>query len=100
MKFYEDVTLRGFKLIQFYDAYDELCDIQESSSVQPHIWLGTHNGTVKILASSINPSDTGWVEYKLPEGSLVNHRMHLSKKQSIAIGIKLIMFGLFGRLSE
>lgn len=98
MKFYEDVTCRGFKLVQFHDDYGELCDIQESSSVEPHIWLGTHSGDVKVLASTINPNDTGWVEYQLPEGAVVNHTMHLNRKQSFSLGLKLIIYGLFGKL--
>lgn len=51
MKFFRSKTNRGFKLIQFYDSYDELCDIQESSNITPHVWLGTHSANPKILAS-------------------------------------------------
>lgn len=92
------MTNRGFKLIQFRDDYDELCDIQESSHIEPHIWLGTHSPNPKILASKINPSGTGWVNYEMSKDVLISHRMHLSKKQCIALGIKLLKYGLFEKL--
>lgn len=98
MKFTKNTTYRGFKIIQFYDDYDELCDIQESSSVEPHIWLGTHSANPKILASTVYDGGTGWVNYDIPDDVLINHRMHLNKKQCVALGLKLLKYGLFGRL--
>ncbi len=99
MKFFQNITNRGFKLIQFYDAYDELCDIQESSHVEPHIWLGTHKANPKIMASKVQAGGTGWIDYEIPEGVLISHRMHLNRKQAFLIGVKLIMFGISGKVN-
>lgn len=98
MKFIENITNRGFKLIQFKDSYDELCDIQESSNIKPHIWIGTHSPNPKILASKVSPNGTGWVDYKIPKDVLISHRMHLNRKQSVLLGLKLIKFGVFEKL--
>lgn len=98
MKFFSGVTNRGFKLIQFRDDYDELCDIQESSNIEPHIWLGTHNPNPKILASKVNPNKKGWVKYEIPDDVLISHRMHLNKKQCIPLGLKLLLYGISGKL--
>lgn len=98
MKFLNNVTNRGFKLIQFRDAYDELCDMQESSHIEPHIWLGTHSPNPKILASKVDPSGTGWIDYKIPNDVLISHRMHLSKKQCVSLGLKLLKYGIFEKL--
>jgi hypothetical protein len=39
-------TCRGFKYYEFYDSYNNLCTIQQSSSVESKIWLGI---TMRIL---------------------------------------------------
>lgn len=81
MKFSKHTTNRGFLLLQFHDANNELCDMQESSSIEePHIWLGPHNANPKILANKLFPNKTGWVEYPIPKDVLINTRMHLNKK--------------------
>ena len=98
MNFIKNITNRGFKLIQFRDSYDELCDIQESSNIEPHIWLGTHSPNPKILASKVNPNGTGWVDYDIPEDVLISHRMHLNRKQCVSLGLKLIKFGIINKL--
>lgn len=98
IKYFNNVTNRGFKLIQFKDAYDELCDIQESSNIEPHIWLGTHSPNPKILASKLDPNKTGWVDYQIPSDILISHRMHLNRKQCISLGLKLLKFGIFEKL--
>ena len=43
MKFTRDRTARGFALNYFDDDYNEKCSLQESSNVEPHIWLGIHD---------------------------------------------------------
>ncbi len=98
MKFIKNKTNRGFKLVQFYDSYDELCDIQESSNIIPHIWLGTHSANPKILANKVKPDGTGWVDYEIPNGVLISHRMHLNKRQCISLGLKLLKYGLLEKL--
>lgn len=93
MIYTEGVTNRGFKIIHFYDSYNELCTIQESSNIDPHIWLGTSKSNPKIMIKG-----KGWVDYELPDDVLISHRMHLNKKQCISLGFKLLKFGLFGKI--
>lgn len=100
MKYLKSKTDRGFTLIQFKDDYNEICDIQQSSAAEESkIWLGTHNVCPMILASKTEKGGTGWVEYPIPNDVFINHRMHLTRKQSISLGIKLLIFGLFDRLN-
>lgn len=98
IKYFNNITNRGFKLIQFKDTYDELCDIQESSNIEPHIWLGTHSPNPKILASKLDPNKIGWVDYQIPSDILISHRMHLNRKQCISLGLKLLKYGIFEKL--
>lgn len=42
-------TARGFLLEHFNDDYGVDCSIQESSAVDPHIWLGVHNPKITIM---------------------------------------------------
>lgn len=98
MKFIKSITNRGFKLIQFYDDYGELCDMQQSSSITPHIWLGFHKATPRILASRVQEGDTGWVDYEIPDDVFISSKMHLNKKQCISIAFKLLKYGLFEKL--
>lgn len=98
MEFIKNITNRGFKLIQFKDAYDELCDMQESSSIEPYIWLGTHSPNPRILASKLDPDKTGWVDYQISSDILISHRMHLNRKQCVSLGLKLLKYGIFEKL--
>lgn len=94
MKFEKCYTKRGFELLNFYDHYNELCDIQRSSlASEDAIWLGTHSPNPQILQDGI-----GWAEYPLPKNTLISHRMHLTRKQSMSLALKLLKFGLFNRL--
>ena len=99
MKYKKSYTARGFELLYFCDDNGDLCDIQRSSSaLEDKIWLGTHSPEPKIMASKTPEGGTGWVDYQLPEDVLINHRMHLTRKQSISLGLKLLKFGLFNKL--
>lgn len=98
LKFEEESTCRGFKMLKFKDDYGEMCNIQESSNVEPHIWLGTNEAKVKVLASTVVEGGTGWVEYQLPESASVSHRMHLTPEQCVVLGLKLLKYGLFEEL--
>ena len=93
MKFNKRKTSRGFDLIQFEDSYGELCDIQRSSNCIPHIWLGNHDPNPQVMIPG-----QGWVSYTMPDNSLINHRMHLSRRQAASLSWKLIKFGLFNKL--
>ena len=99
MKFEKSYTNRGFELLQFYDRYNELCDIQRSSlATEDAIWLGNHNANPKIMASKTPQGGTGWVDYPLSTDVLIHHRMHLTRKQCIYLAFKLLKFGLFNKL--
>ena len=94
MKFEKSYTKRGFELLNFYDRYNEKCDIQRSSlASEDAIWLGTHSPNPQIIEDGM-----GWTEYMLPKGVLISHRMHLTRKQSISLALKLLKFGLFNSL--
>lgn len=58
-------TTRGFVIGKFYDAYDANCSIQESSSIDPHIWLGSDDLQEKHHVT----------------GEILSTRMHLSREQ-------------------
>lgn len=98
MKFNHNITNRGFKLLQFKDDNGEVCDIQRSSVADRDcVWVGIHDPHPQILASKVN-GGTGWIDYEMPEGALISHRMHLSRKLSISLAFKLIKFGLFNKV--
>ena len=99
MKYKKSYTARGFALLNFCDDNGNLCDIQRSSSaMEDKIWLGTHSPEPKIMASKTPEGGTGWVDYPLSDDVLINHRMHLTRKQSISLALKLLKFGLFNKL--
>lgn len=94
MEFKKGYTKRGFEILNFYDFYNEKCDIQRSSlATEDAIWLGTHSPNPQILEDGI-----GWTKYPLPKNVLISHRMHLTRKQSVRLALKLLKFGLFDRL--
>lgn len=67
-------TKRGFSIITFYDRYDSLCEIQESSLAgEDCIWLGVARADPKVLIKG-----RGWVEFPIPDDVLLNTRMHLT----------------------
>jgi predicted CDP-diglyceride synthetase/phosphatidate cytidylyltransferase len=99
MKFIKDKTQRGFSIQYFYDDYDVKCNIQQSSNNRSCIWLGTDKAEPKILASKTKQGGTGWVDYDIPSDVLISHRMHLNRHQSLLLGLKLLLFGLIGKLN-
>lgn len=62
-------TQRGFKRTDFKDCYGANCSIQESSSIEPRIWLGENN-----------------------------NRMILDRKLSWKIANRLLWFTFFGKV--
>ena len=58
-------TNRGFVVGKFSDAYGANCSIQESSSVEPRIWLGSDDDQQRHHVT----------------GELLSTRMHLSREQ-------------------
>ena len=99
MKFNRSNTNRGFEILQFEDDYGEVCDIQRSSAASgDYVWVGTHDPHPQILASRVETGGTGWMDYEMPEDTLIKHRMHLSRKQSIGLALKLLRFGVFNKI--
>lgn len=107
-------TNRGFEVQYFTDDYNVDCSIQESSSLEPHIWLGISNprlsilykdkdkliGIDKIKQDNINGKESSWCTINLPKEVLVESRMHLNRKQAKELAKKLNYFSKKGRLRE
>lgn len=106
MKFKKEKTQRGFDKVIFEDDYKDQCSIQISSNVIPHIWIGIENPNPLILAQDAielgidtRGQTTGWVEYPIDQTKvIISTRMHLTRKQSFKIAMKLIKFALFKRI--
>lgn len=82
----KDKTHRGFAIIEFNDRYNAKCSLQKSSlAFEEAIWLGVDDPDPKIMASEVTlpnePKRTGWVKYPIPDGVLINTRMHLTQEQ-------------------
>lgn len=96
-------TERGFERLEFIDSYGEECSIQESSNVDPYIWLGVNQPRCIILCSdaikqrlNITSETTGWCEVPQPENSHIFGRMHLNRKQAKILAKQLNYFAKHG----
>ena len=47
------LTLRDFYVIRFYDSNGQKCRLQESSSVEPKIWLGTQEASAHLTQEQV-----------------------------------------------
>lgn len=105
-------TNRGFELNHFADDYGVDCSLQESSSAEPHIWLGVHNPEIKIMYKDAikygmalqkchpETNEYGWCDIPIPPEALIKSRMHLNKKQAKELAKELLYFSRTGRLKE
>ena len=106
-------TARGFEVVHFKDDYGIDCSIQESSAVEPHIWLGVHNPDVSIMYNDLDVlSDIsvvrddafinrrGWCTLNIPDEVRIFSRMHLNQKQAKVLIKQLKYFVKTGRLPE
>lgn len=103
-------TNRGFAVLDFKDDYGVECNVQVSSAVEPHIWLGVPRPDVLIMykdakALGLNlekkypeTNEYGWCDFPVPESALIESRMHLSKKQAEELALVLLKFARTGRL--
>lgn len=110
MKFVKRKTNRGFAMVNFQDDYGEECNIQISSACDPHIWLGidkvkpiimykdAKNLGLNLEKQSPECGECGWCDYPIPKEVFMPHRMHLSKKQSLKLALKLLKFAFLGKL--
>lgn len=99
-------NVRGFEVQHFQDDYGLDCSIQESSAVEPHIWLGVHKTPHRVIWSDAEKygievkEKSGWYDYPIPDDVLVESRMHLSQKQAKSLAKKLMYFAKHGVLKE
>ena len=106
-------TIIGFEVKHFNDAYEIDCSIQESSAIEPHIWLGVHSPKVKVMSKDKDAirkiysvpdegsdNNVGWQTIILPEEVHVFGRMHLNKKQAKWLIKELQYFVKHGTLQE
>lgn len=100
-------TERGFEKQCFKDDYGVDCSLQESSAIEPHVWLGVHRAKAMILGKDVNnisiklpPSTLGWHEIELPEEVEVHSRMHLNQEQAMELAKKLMFFAENGCLPD
>lgn len=107
-------TNRGFELNHFTDDYGVDCSIQESSAVEPHIWLGVHHpricimykdkdklvGVDKVKLDNPECNSYGWCTINLPKEALIESRMHLNRKQAKELAKQLNYFARTGYLKE
>ena len=110
MKFTKRKTVRGFPLFEFQDDNGEECTVQISSACEPHIWLGIDKPKVMITykdAKSIGLNlkkkhpecnEYGLCDYPIPDDAHIFARMHLTKRQSFKLALKLIKFAIVGWL--
>ena len=110
MKFYKRLTSRGFPIVYFEDDYDQEGNIQISSAREPHIWLGISRPNLRIMwkdaeALGLNlekkypeTNEYGWCDYPVPDEVLIESRLHLTRKQSFRLALKLLKYAFFERL--
>lgn len=110
MKFTKRKTVRGFSLVEFQDDYGEECNIQISSACEPHIWLGIGKPRVEIMYKDAKAigldlkkkhaecNECGLCDYPIPDKAHIFSRMHLTRKQSFKLALKLLKFAFVGWL--
>lgn len=83
---------RGFEIAEFVDTHGVGCSIQQSSAIGPEgtasfLWIGPNQANPRIMASQAakhgveTTEITGWVPFPVPDGVLMNTRMHVDRKQ-------------------
>lgn len=105
-------TNRGFELQHLIDDYGVEYDLQESSSCEPHIWLGINRPKLMIMykdARAIgldlkkNDPETnewGWCDFPVPKEVLIESRIHLNREQAKDLAKRLNYFARHGYLNE
>lgn len=83
--FVSKTTDRGFVRVEFLDANNVACSLQESSQMgEPLIWLGPNEASPRFLAESDTPHQTNvWVKFPYDRDRWVfDNRMHLNQEQA------------------
>ena len=74
-------TGRGFAVGSFTDRYGVKCSIQKSSlATEDAIWLGCNDADPKVCVPGMS-----WQPVDMPDGYVANTRMHLTRKQVLAL---------------
>ena len=86
MKIEAQFTDRGFLELSFQDNYgDAPLSIQESSDVDPHLWIGVRNPQILRLVKY-----TGWVPVEQPSGTMISSRAHINPETARVIAAVLL----------
>jgi hypothetical protein len=99
-------THRGFEILHFIDDSGFECSLQESSDIDPHIWLGIDQPRIIIMQRDAiavgldlpkmpgyeNTGDGGWCEITLPDTALIQSRMNLTPEQARILAEQLLFF--------
>lgn len=96
---------RGFPYFEFRDRYQTPCSMKKSSlATQDAIWLGVDDAEPRIMASQASEygvettETTGWIDYPIPKGVLINTSMHLTREDVLKLLPQLIHFANTGEL--
>lgn len=88
------LTERGFPLWEFKDHNGTQCSLQESSLATAHaIWLGCDDANPRVLVRG-----KGWIPVEVPEGTIFNTRMYLTRRQVKRLLPRLISFAMYGEI--
>lgn len=72
-------TQRGFAYVDLVDGYGNAGTIQKSSAIDPpSIWLGVDDPKISVFDQN---GDGKWTDIELPEGALIQSRLHLTQEQ-------------------
>lgn len=105
-------TNRGFELQHLIDDYGVEYDLQESSSWEPHIWLGINRPKLSIMCkdakaigldlkkNDAGTGECGWCDFSVPKEVLIESRMHLNREQAKDLAKRLNYFVKHGYLKE
>jgi hypothetical protein len=109
LKLNVDKTGRGFRLIEFEDAYADKCSLQKSSlATEDAIWLGIQDADPKLMASDAerlgkpdlpnSGGDSHWRKWPIPDEVSLSTRMHLTKENVEELLPYLNFFAITGAL--
>lgn len=110
MKFYKRRTGSGFSIVYFEDDYGLEGNIQISSACEPHIWLGISSPKLRIMWKDAKvlglnlekkypeTNECGWCDYPIPDEVFIDSRLHLTRKQSFCLALKLLKYAFFEKL--
>ena len=72
---------RGYKVLLFKDVDENECSLQESSLIEPAIWIGLDHIQPKLFLPDIDKTMQGWINYPISECVKLFGRMELTQQQ-------------------